>query len=107
MFKVTFVNNNNLTVEVDPKAITHSEMGQPGSILDIALANGIDIEHVCGGGISCSSCHVVLETGFDTCNDVSRDELDQLESSQKMTKNSRLACQCVPNGEKDIIIKLP
>ena len=48
-FTITFLPMN-VTVEVDPAKIPYGHTGLPGSILDIALAHGIDIDHACGGG---------------------------------------------------------
>ena len=33
------------------------------SILDVALDNGINIEHACGGVCACSTCHMYVEAG--------------------------------------------
>jgi 2Fe-2S ferredoxin len=105
-YKVMF-QPNNLTIEVDPAKIPYGETGEPGSILDIALANGIGLEHVCGGNTACSTCHVIVTAGGESCSPMSSDELDQLDNASGKTEQSRLSCQCVPNGEKDIIIQIP
>ena len=105
-YKITFLPNN-VTVEVDPAKIPYGETGEPGSILDIALSHGIDVEHVCGGNIACSTCHVIVTEGQDTCNEISSDEMDQLDNASGRTDQSRLSCQCVPNGEKDIVVRIP
>jgi 2Fe-2S ferredoxin len=44
--------------------------GLPGSILDIALANGIDIDHSCGGVCACSTCHCIVREGDSTLSDM-------------------------------------
>lgn len=31
------------------------------SLLDVALANGIEIEGACEGCLSCTTCHVIVE----------------------------------------------
>jgi len=61
-FKITFLPMN-VTVEVDPAKIPYGVTGLPGSILDIALANGIEIEHTCGGVAACSTCHCIVRSG--------------------------------------------
>jgi len=96
-----------VTVEVDPDKIPYGETGQPGSILSIALANGIDIEHSCGGVCACSTCHVFVKEGLETCNEATDDEEDQLEEARGLTMNSRLSCQAVPNGTKDVRVVIP
>src|SRR4051812_38802334 len=105
-YKLTFLPNN-VTIDVDPAKFPYEETGQPGSILDIALGNGIDLEHVCGGNIACSTCHVVVEKGSNTCNAMSSDETDQLDNAAGRTEASRLSCQCIPNGEEDVVVRIP
>lgn len=94
-------------VQVDPGKIPYGETGQPGSILDIAMGNGIELEHVCGGVCACSTCHVMVKQGLETCNEGTDDEFDQLEQAPVTTLQSRLGCQCVPNGTKDIVVEIP
>ena len=97
----------NVTIDVDPAKFPYEETGQPGSILDIALGNGIDLEHVCGGNIACSTCHVVVEKGFNTCSAITSDETDQLDNAAGRTETSRLSCQCIPNGDEDVVVRIP
>jgi 2Fe-2S ferredoxin len=94
-------------IEVEPEKIPYGDIGQPGCILSIALANGIDIEHVCGGVCACSTCHIIVKEGLDTCNEATDDELDQLEEAPGLTMQSRLSCQTVPNGEKNLRVVIP
>ena len=96
-----------VTIEVDPEKIPYGETGQPGSVLSIALANDIHIEHTCGGVCDCSTCHVIVKEGLDTCNEATDDELDQLEEAPGLTPNSRLSCQTVPDGTKDVRVVVP
>lgn len=77
------------------------------SILDIALSNGIEIDHACGGVVACSTCHVHIKQGFHTCSEAEEAELDMLDLAPDLKPNSRLACQCVPNGELDITVEIP
>ena len=58
-YTITFQPMNE-TVEVDPAALPYGRDGLPGSILDIALAHDIDIDHACGGVCACSTCHVIV-----------------------------------------------
>ena len=83
--------NQNAVVEVDPSKIPYGPTGQPGSILDIAMGAGIDVEHACGGVCACSTCHVIVKEGLDTCNEATDDELDQLDEAPAITLHSRLA----------------
>ena len=40
-----------------------ADHGRPGSLLDIALANDIHLEHNCGGSCACTTCHVIVREG--------------------------------------------
>lgn len=108
-YTVTFVHPDKTrhVVQVNPDKIPYGPTGLPGSILDIAMGAGIDVEHVCGGVCACSTCHVVVKQGLETCNEGTDDEFDQLEEAPALTLQSRLGCQCVPNGTKDIVIEIP
>src|SRR5690242_19994008 len=101
-YKITF-NPQGKTVETDTEKPPGGRVGIKGSILDIALnVAGIDIEHTCGGVAACSTCHVIIEEGLESCNEASDSELDQLENAPDTTLKSRLSCQCLPSGKQDI-----
>ncbi|MDX1932013.1 MAG: 2Fe-2S iron-sulfur cluster-binding protein [Capsulimonadales bacterium] len=95
------------TLTVEPRSIPYDRSGQPGSILDICEGHDIPLEHTCGGVCACSTCHVIVREGFDSCNEATDDELDQLEEAPGITRLSRLGCQCVPNGSTDVIVEIP
>ncbi|HKW86952.1 MAG TPA: 2Fe-2S iron-sulfur cluster-binding protein [Nitrospiraceae bacterium] len=94
-------------VQVDPNKIPYGPTGLPGSILNIALGSGIDLEHACGGVCACSTCHVIVKEGLQSCNEGTDDEFDQLEEAPAITLQSRLGCQCVPNGTMDLVVEIP
>ena len=107
-FKVTFIGSGDrIEVSVDPSKLPYGETGLPGSILDIAMGHGIDLEHACGGVCACSTCHIIVKEGLDTCNESTDDENDQLDEAPGLTLQSRLGCQCVPNGDKDLVVEIP
>ena len=95
------------TIEVDPSELPLQRDGRPGSILDIALGNGIEIDHACGGVCACSTCHVIVRQGLSTCNEASEDEEDQLDNAPGLEPESRLACQCVPDGSETVVVEVP
>ncbi|MFZ5862286.1 MAG: 2Fe-2S iron-sulfur cluster-binding protein [Nitrospirota bacterium] len=105
-YTITFTHKN-VAIQVDPTKIPYGHTGQPGSILDIALASGMEIEHVCGGVCACSTCHVIVKQGLESCNQATDDELDQLDEAPATTLQSRLACQTVPNGTMDLVVEIP
>jgi 2Fe-2S ferredoxin len=94
-------------IEVDPARIPYGDHGLPGSILDICMAHGVELDHACGGVCACSTCHVVVKLGLEACNEPTDDEEDQLDEAYGLTAHSRLGCQCVPNGTKDVVVEIP
>lgn len=107
-FTVTFhMPDETLDIQVDPSKIPYGPTGQPGSLLDIAMGAGLDIEHACGGVCACSTCHVIVKEGLDSCSEATDDELDQLDEAPAITLQSRLACQCVPDGSTNLVVEIP
>ena len=105
-YKIRFLPEN-VTVEVDPRHLTEASEGQLGSILDMAEKNDLDIDHSCGGVCACSTCHVIIRQGIESCNEASEDEEDMLELAPGLQPESRLACQCIPDGTQDIVVEIP
>lgn len=94
-------------LKIRPASIPYGHNGLPGSILDICDGMDLPLEHTCGGVCACSTCHVIVREGLDSCNEATDDELDQLEEAPGLTLKSRLGCQCVPNGSQDVLIEVP
>ena len=68
-YEIVFqVDGEEKLVEVDPSKLPYTHEGLPGSILDVAAGNGIEIDHACGGVCACSTCHVIVVSGGETCN---------------------------------------
>lgn len=105
-FKVTFLPEGK-TVEVDPDDVPYDRTGLPGSILDISAHANVSIDHACGGVCACATCHVIVREGLESCNEPTDEELDQLDDARGLELNSRLSCQCVPNGTCDIVVEVP
>ena len=105
-FKITFLPQGR-TIEVgEPDGDAHHE-GEPGSILDWADRHDIAIDHACGGFAACSTCHVIVREGLQSCNETSEDEEDMLDEAPGLTLRSRLACQCNPDGSQDLVVEIP
>jgi 2Fe-2S ferredoxin len=94
-------------VEVAPEALPYDRTGEVGSILEIALGHGVDIDHACGGVAACSTCHVIVREGLESCSEATEDEEDQLDLAPGLTRQSRLACQCVADGSRDLVVEIP
>lgn len=92
---------------IDPEHMPTGGTGLKGSILDIAMGLDIDIDHACGGVSACSTCHVILKEGFESCSEATEDEEDQLDKAPGIKPTSRLSCQCVPNGRKNLVVEIP
>ena len=105
-YKLNFLPMNQV-VEVEPEELPYERDGQVGSILEIALGHGIEIDHACGGVSACSTCHVVFREGGETCNEPTEEELDQLDNAPGLEPQSRLACQAVPNGSCNVVVEIP
>ena len=102
--KVTFLPRN-VTVEVDDAKYPLADHGRPGSLLDIALANDIELPHNCGGSCACTTCHVVVKGGEENLSDMQDDEEDRLDTADGLTIHSRLGCQAVVRG--DVVVEIP
>ena len=105
-FKVTFVREGR-TVEVDPAKVPYGHNGLPGSILDISEGFHLGLDHACGGVCACSTCHVIVHEGLESCNEASDAELDELDMAPGITPKSRLGCQTVPDGSQDLVVEIP
>ena len=82
-FKVTFLPSGK-TIEVDPGQIPYGHNGIPGSILDIAEGVKAGLDHACGGVCACSTCHVVVRQGLESCNEATDAELDELDEAPEI-----------------------
>jgi len=98
---------NEHTLEIDPASLPLGHDGRPGSIMDICLGNGIELDHACGGVCACATCHVHVLEGLESCNEPTDDEDDRLEEAYDLKPYSRLGCQCVPDGATRVRVRIP
>jgi len=75
------------------------------SILEVALENEIDLHHNCGGVCACSTCHVYIESGMEFLPEITDKEEDFVDRAINPRIESRLACQCLIQG--NIIVRIP
>lgn len=109
-FRVTFVieeTKETKVVVIDPAKIPYGRTGEPGSIMDLAEAAGVEVEHSCGGVCACATCHVYVTAGLESCPTATENEEDMLDTARAVTPESRLSCQCVPNGTTDVTVVIP
>ncbi|MFO0860818.1 MAG: 2Fe-2S iron-sulfur cluster-binding protein [Phycisphaerales bacterium] len=77
------------------------------TLLELALENGINIEHACGGVCACSTCHVHVEQGMKSLTEATEAEEDRVEEAPGLSRNSRLSCQCEIIGDGPIVVRVP
>ena len=101
MPKMVFVERDGTAKEVD------APLGL--SVLEIAHRHGVDIEGACEGSLACSTCHVVVDTGwFAKLTKPTEDEEDMLDLAFDLQETSRLGCQIVMTEALDgLVVKLP
>lgn len=67
---------------------------EPGtSLCDALLQHGIAIEHACEKSCACTTCHVIIQSGFNSLNPAEEKEEDLLDRAWGLTATSRLSCQ--------------
>ncbi len=98
---MTFIEANGRSKHVDAPLGT--------SVLEIAQANGIDLEGACEGSLACATCHVIVDPGwFERLATPTSDEEDMLDLALGLEKHSRLGCQLVMTEALDgLVVRLP
>lgn len=78
------------------------EVAEGDNLMDIAQANGLDMEGACGGSCACSTCHIIVDPEFyDRMEEPSDDENDMLDLAFGLTETSRLGCQVKMSKDMD------
>jgi len=85
-------------------AVLEAEAGE--SVLDVALKNGIAIEHACEKSCACTTCHVVIREGFDSLDESDELEDDMLDKAWGLEPESRLGCQAKV-ADEDLVVEIP
>src|SRR4051812_13865230 len=68
------------------------------TILDVAIQNGVDLPHDCGGNCACTTCHIRVDEGAEHLSAMEAVEDDRLSTADNRTAYSRLACQALLFG---------
>jgi 2Fe-2S ferredoxin len=79
----------------------------PGtSICEALLEQGIEIEHACEMSCACTTCHVIVRTGFNSLNEADENEEDLLDRAWGLEPLSRLSCQAII-ANQDVVVEIP
>lgn len=100
MSKITFLPHESIcpegaTIEVDPER----------SLCEQALEQGIEIEHACGMVAACTTCHVIVRSGYTSLAEPDEREEDLLDKAWGLEAQSRLSCQVF--AKTDLTIEIP
>ena len=76
------------------------------NLIEVAMENGIDIEHACERSCACTTCHVVVREGLGSLEESNELEDDLLDKAWGLEPDSRLSCQVVI-GDEDLVIEIP
>ncbi len=82
------------------------EASKGDNLIEVAMENGIDIEHACEMACACTTCHVVVREGFDSLEESDELEDDLLDKAWGLEPDSRLSCQVLV-GDEDLVIEIP
>jgi 2Fe-2S ferredoxin len=82
------------------------EVAAGETVLDVALKNGIGIEHACEKSCACTTCHIVVREGFDSKAESDELEDDMLDKAWGLEPDSRLGCQAIIE-ETDLVVEIP
>lgn len=85
-------------------AVVEAKTGD--TILDIALREGINIEHACEKSCACTTCHVIVREGFDSLEESDELEDDLLDKAWGLEPESRLSCQSLV-ADEDLVVEIP
>ncbi len=85
-------------------AVLEADNGE--TVLDVALKNGISIEHACEKSCACTTCHIIVREGFDSLQESEELEDDMLDKAWGLEPESRLGCQAKVANE-DLVIEIP
>ena len=76
------------------------------SICEALLENGENIEHACDMSCACTTCHVIVRSGYGSLNEAEEEEEDLLDRAWGLEPQSRLSCQAIL-AQQDVTVELP
>jgi len=91
---------------IETKVVEDVEAGF--TIQEVTEDNDIHLNHNCGCVCACSTCHVYIDKGEDTLEEISDKEEDFIDRAIDPRIESRLACQCIIlDKDADIEVVIP
>lgn len=100
-----------ITIKFEQKGlepVTLTNIAHDQSLLEVCLDNDIELHHNCGAVCACSTCHLYVDKGMDSLEELSDREEDFIDRAVNPRINSRLGCQCVlQEGDGEIVVTLP
>ena len=76
------------------------------SICEALLENGVNIEHACDMSCACTTCHVIVRSGYGSLNEAEEEEEDLLDRAWGLEPQSRLSCQAIL-AQQDVTVEIP
>ena len=104
--QVTFLPEGK-TVTFEHGKLPYKHHGKEQSILDVALNNGIRLDHACGGNNACTTCHVWVKGGVECLSHLEDEEGDRLDMAADLQLNSRLGCQAAILKPGKVVVEIP
>ena len=95
------------SVRFEHGKLAYKDHGKEQSILDVALNNGVRLDHACGGNCACTTCHVWVKEGAQNLSEMDDDEADRLDMAADLQLNSRLGCQAVITKPGKVVVEIP
>ncbi|MCB0645732.1 MAG: 2Fe-2S iron-sulfur cluster binding domain-containing protein [Saprospiraceae bacterium] len=103
MAKITFKFED---TSIPTVVVENAEEGY--SILEVTEDFDIHLNHNCGGVCACSTCHIYVNKGEDSLEEISDKEEDFIDRAINPRLESRLACQCIILDEDAVIeVEIP
>lgn len=102
MVGVRFITGDHEEAELD--------IDEGNSLMEGAVMGGVDgIEALCGGELSCATCHVYIDDRWQSKLDPPTEgEIEMLEYAVETDARSRLSCQIVMRPDLDgLIVHVP
>lgn len=88
--------------------VTLENIAPGDSLLEVLLDNDIELHHNCGAVCACSTCHLYVDKGMESLEELSDREEDFIDRAVNPRLNSRLGCQCVLlDGDGEVEVTLP